>query len=234
MADGPSLMDHKEATRLRLELRQVARTPLRDVQADSLVKVRGFVSVDGQAVPAPVTATPCAIYCVDSKVVQRSFDWTEWLRRRSPHPAGAAAQQIEENWNVWPGWQSSPLPREIGGRDLLLNDGTGRVRVRIGRAQLSLLGNWRTSLATNRAKFLSTRGRPTRNHETELEYRELTVVPGEILTIYGRAIAEADPEASRVGPQPYRVAPIRHVFDSADASPLYIVQEHVVALDAVG
>jgi len=234
MSDGPSLMDDKEATRLRLELRRIPRTPIRSVQADELVKVRGFVALEGSAVPAPVTGTPCAIYCVDAKLVQRSLEWTGWTEEKRHQFESLTGPTFEESFNVWPGWQSSPLPRETGGRDLVLDDGQGRAQVRIEHAQLSLLGNWRTSLATNRTHFLSRRSLRARDHNTELEYRELTVVPGEILTVFGRAVYEADPDPPPSGPHPYRAVPLRSVFAAGPASPLYIVQEHVVALDAVG
>jgi len=140
----------------------------------------------------------------------------------------------DQNWNVWPGLLSSPLPRETGGRDLVIDDGTSRARVRIDQAHLSLLGNWRMSLATNRAHFLAQRSLRPRDHETELEYRELIVVPGEILTVYGRAVYEANPDPLPSGPHPYRAAPLRCVFVAAESSPLYLVQERVVALDAIG
>ena len=131
------------------------------------------------------------------------------------------------------------MPRETGGRDLILDDGTARARVRIAHAQLSLLGNWRLSLAETRAPFLATRGHWgdhhwADHHLTELEYRELVVVPGEILTVFGRAVYEADPEPPASGPHPYRSARVRCAFVADPASPLYIVQERVVALDAMG
>jgi hypothetical protein len=228
MADGPSLMDDKEATRLRLELRRIPRTPIRTVQADELVKVRGFVALEGSAVAAPVTGTPCAIYCVDAKLVRRDEDWVPPARTVDSRPNGVDLRY------AWPDWRSSNLPRETGGRDLMLDDGTGRARVRIGDAHLSLLGNWRVSLSANRAHYLAARTDQPPSAGLELEYRELTVVPGEILTVYGRASYEADPDPLPSGPHPYRAAPLRCVFVAEESSPLYLVQEHVVALDAVG
>ena len=56
---------------------------------------------------------------------------------------------------------------------------------------------------------------------------------GEILTVYGRATYEADPDPRALGAAPYRVAPLRCVFVATPSSPLYLVQERVVALDAV-
>jgi hypothetical protein len=225
MEDGPSLMDDREATSLRLELRRIPRTPIRALQAEALVKVRGFVAVDGPAIPAPVTGVPCAIYAVDAKLVRRDSEWRPW-QEGEREPASPQEQ--------------SPLPRETGGRDLILDDGTGRALVRIARAQLSLLGNWRISLAATRAPFLVTRSNwadhhwANKHHLIELEYRELIVVPGEILTVFGRAIYEADPEPPASGPHPYRSARVRCAFVGDPSSPLYIVQERVVALDAVG
>jgi hypothetical protein len=215
VVDGPSLMEDKEATSLRLDLRRIPRTPIRTVQAETLVKVRGFVALEGPAVAAPVTGAPCALYCVEAKLVRRTLE-------------------DGQSEMLWPDWPSSPLPRETGGRDLILDDGTGRARVRIAAARLSLLGNWRTSLSANRAQFLATRTNQRPSRDLELEYRELTVVPGEILTIYGCAIYEADPDPPASGPHPYRDARLRSAFVAAPASPLYLVQEHVVALDAVG
>jgi hypothetical protein len=228
MAEGPSLMDDKEATRLRLELRRIPRTPLRTVQADALVKVRGFVALEGSAVAAPVTGTPCAIYCVDAKLVRRDDDWMapDWAAESRPNGVDLPY--------AWPDWPSSNLPRETGGRDLMLHDGTGRARVRIGDAHLSLLGNWRVSLSANRAQYLAARTNQAPSAGLELEYRELTVVPGEILTVYGRASYEADPDPPAAGPHPYRAARLRCAFVGAPSSPLYLVQEHVAALDALG
>jgi hypothetical protein len=212
MSGGPSLMDDKEATSLRLDLRRIPRTPIRSVQADALVKVRGFVALEGPPVAAPVTGAPCAVYCVDARLV-RIWELGEDFGRD---------------------WRSSTLPRETGGRDLILHDGTGRVRVRIDDARLSLLGNWRVSLSANRAQYLAARTNQRPSHDLEVEFRELTVVPGEILTVYGRASYEADPEPPASGPHPYRDARLRCVFVATPTSPLYLVQEHVVALDAVG
>lgn len=212
MSDGPSLMDDKEATSLRLELRRIPRTPIRIVQADALVKVRGFVALEGPAVAAPVTGAPCAVYCVDAKLV-RIWELGDDLGRD---------------------WRSSALPRETGGRDLILDDGTGRARVRVEHAHLSLLGNWRVSLSANRAAYLGARTNQRPGPGLELEFRELTVVPGEILTLYGRASYEADPDPPASGPHPYRAARLRCAFAATPTSPLYLLQEHVVALDAVG
>jgi hypothetical protein len=206
MAASPALMDDKEATRLRLDLRRIPRTPLRSVQPEALVKVRGFVVLQGPAVAAPVTGRPCAIYSTDSELAWRGLDWMA----------------------------NEPLPPETGGRDLILDDGTGRAWIRIDGANLSLLGNWRISLSTNRREYLAKRSGRAPNPRLELEYRELTVVPGEILTVYGRSVYEADPGPPTRGPQPYRTAPVRNVFIATPSSPLYLVQEHVVALDAVG
>jgi len=228
MADGPSLMDDKEATSLRLELRRIPRTPIRDVQGDALVKVRGFVALEGPPVAAPVTGAPCAVYSVDARLVRRAPSWTPLLWEP------AAERDRDDRSNLWPDWPSADLPREAGGRDLVLDDGTGRARVRIGQAHLSLLGNWRVSLSANRAPFLASRTSQTPSPDLELEYRELTIVPGEILTVYGRASYEADPDPPLSGPHPYRAARLRCAFVAAPSSPLYLVQEHVVALDAVG
>jgi hypothetical protein len=215
MSGGPSLMDDKEATSLRLALRAIPRTPLRCVPVEAMVKVRGFVALEGPPVAAPVTGARCAVFCVDAKLVRRAPD----------------ALSL---YSAWPDWPSSPLPRETGGRDLILDDGTGRARVRIDQAYLSLLGNWRTSLSRNRAGFLSTRTQQILSPDLELEFRELTVTPGEILTVYGRATYEADPAPPASGPHPYRDARMRCAFAATPSSPLYLVQEHVIALDAVG
>jgi len=220
----PSLMDDREATSLRLELRRIPRTPIQKVQADALVKVRGIVTLEAPPAAAPVTGASCAVYCVDAKLVRRTLEWIPqdliWDQRASQ--------------DTWADWQSSDLPRETGGRDLILDDGTGRARVCIGQAHLSLLGNWRTSLSANRAQYLAARTKQPPSRDLELEYRELTVVPGEILTVYGRASYEADPAPPSSGPHPYRSSRLRCVFVSAPASPLYLVQERVGALDAVG
>ena len=228
MSDGPSLMDDKEATSLRLELRRIPRTPIRSVQADALVKVRGFVALEAPPVAAPVTGAPCAVYCVDAKLVHRTEDWVPPERTSNLDVGGG------DLGYSWPDWRSSALPRETGGRDLILDDGTGRARVRIDDAHLSLLGNWRVSLSANRAQYLAARTNRRPSHDLELEFRELTVVPGEILTVYGRASYEADPDPPASGPHPYRDARLRCAFVATPASPLYLVQEHVVALDAVG
>ena len=165
-------MDDREATDLRYQLRSITRTPIRDVHADALVKVRGTVMLDGPAPVAPISGAPCALYHLDAKLVHGA--WTSW-----------------DDETSWPDWRSTPLPRESGGRDLILDDGSGRAVVRIARAQLSLLGTWKTAFARAHAQFLAARGAVAPRDRTELEYRELTVVPGEILTIYGRAIHEA-------------------------------------------
>ncbi|HET6146709.1 MAG TPA: hypothetical protein VFH68_04200 [Polyangia bacterium] len=228
MADAPSLMDDKEATSLRLELRRIARTPIRAVQADALVKVRGFVALDRPPVAAPVTGAPCAVYSVDAKLVRRALSWIPLQR------APSEEWHRDDRSYLWPDWPSTDLARETGGRDLILDDGTGRARVRIAHAHLSLLGNWRVSLSANRTQFLAPRTNQTPSADLELEYRELTVVPGEILTVYGRASYEANPDPPAPGPHPYRDARLRRAFVAAPWSPLYLVQEHVVALDAVG
>jgi hypothetical protein len=97
-----------------------------------------------------------------------------------------------------------------------------------------LLGNWKTSLSANHGSYLSTRIKLPPRPDLELEFLELTVVPGEILTVYGRATYEADPDPRPLGAAPYRAAPLRCVFVATPSSPLYLVQERVVALDAVG
>ncbi len=221
-------MDDKEATSLRLELRGIPRTPISSVQADALVKARGFVALEGTPVAAPVTGTACAVYAVDARVVQRVVNLSRSERLGlEPPPYG-----IDKPY-LWPSWPSVSLPRETGGRDLVIDDGTGRARVRIETAHLSLLGNWRTSLSANRVSYLSTRIELPPRPDLELEFLELTVVPGEILTVYGRATYEVDPDPRALGAAPYRVAPLRCVFVATPSSPLYLVQEHVVALDAV-
>ena len=218
---GLALMDDKESTSLRLKLRGIARTPIRSVQPDVLVKVRGRVRLRGAALAAPVTGTPCALYCLDAVDTPVSL-----------HLDGGELP-------------SSHFPREIRGLDLLLDDGTACALVRVDGAQLSLLGNWMTSLATTQAQFLTARGRPVPrqpsaggedHHEDRyLEYRELKVVPGELVTLFGCAIYEANPDPSRAVRQgAYRAPQHRCVFAVSPTSPLCIIQERVVALDAIG
>jgi hypothetical protein len=217
----PALMDDKESTSLRLRLRRIARTPIRSVPPETEVKIRGRLVLRGPALPAPVTGTPCALYCLDA--VDTSI---------SLHLGG---EELPPEWN------GVRLPREIRGLDLLLDDGTARALVRIDGAQISMLGNWMTSSATTRAQFLSTRGHPpTRSAahsdaERYLEYRELKIVPGELVTILGRADYGADPDAPASSGKPaYRASHHRCVFIATATSPLYIIQERVAALDAVG
>jgi hypothetical protein len=213
---GLALMDDKESTSLRLRLRQILRTPIRAVQPEVPVKIRGRVRLRGAALAAPVTGTPCALYCLD---------------------AADTAVSLHLDGGELP---ASPLPREIRGLDLLLDDGTGCALVRIDGAQLSLLGNWMTSLATTQAQFLTARGRPPPRPPADpgqgryLEYREMKIVPGELVTLFGPAVYEANPEPARSTGPGYRAPQHRCVFAATSASPLYIIQERVVALDAVG
>ena len=227
-ARGPALMDDKESTSLRLRLRQILRTPIGSVQPDTLVKVRGRMSLRGPALAAPIAGTPCAVYCVDAVDTPLSL-----------HLGGG---QLPPNWTGEdPGtWKVSRLPREIGGIDLILEDGTAHALVHVDGAQVSLLGNWTTSLATTQARFLISRGRPPPRPPEDpdqaryLEYRELTIVPGELVTVFGRAHYGADPRPRLPGPPAYRGSHHRCVFTATPASPLYIIQERVMALDAVG
>ena len=222
---GPALMDDKESTSLRLRLRRIARTPLRSVPPETEVKIRGRLALRGPALAAPVTGTPCVLYCLDAV--------DTWV---SLHLGG------EE---LPPSSTGVRLPREIRGLDLLLDDGTARALVRVDGAQLSMLGNWMTSSATTRAQFLTARGRPPpgspdgpddrRYLQRYLEYRELKIVPGELITVLGRADYRADPEPPASSESAaYRVPHHRCVFTATATSPLYIIQERVVALDAVG
>jgi hypothetical protein len=121
-AGGPALMDDKESTSLRLRLRQIPRTPIEAVQPDTLVKVRGRLSLRGPALPAPITGTPCALYCVDAV--------------DTPLPLHLGGGELPPDWTGEdPGtWKLSRLPREIGGVDLILEDGTAHALVHVGGA----------------------------------------------------------------------------------------------------
>ena len=60
---------------------------------------------------------------------------------------------------------------------------------------------------------------------------------GTLLTVYGHATREADPGRIPAGPRcesPYRYSHGRCVLAAAPSAPLYIVQELIVSLDAVG
>ena len=214
---GLALMDDKESTSLRLRLRRISRTPIRSVQPEIPVKIRGRVRLRGAALAAPVTGTPCALYCLDAVDTPVSL-----------HLDGGELPP-------------SRFPREIRGLDMLLDDGTARALVRVEGAQLSLLGNWMTSLATTQAQFLTARGRPPPRRPDEagqeeryLEYRELKIVPGELVTLFGPAVYEANPEPSLSTRPAYRAPQHRYVFAATATSPLYIIQERLVALDAIG
>src|SRR5581483_11928049 len=108
MAEGPLPMDDREATDLRYELRSIARTPIRDVRADALVKVRGTVMLDGPAPLAPISGTPCALYYLEAQLVLPVWTSGDDDELARPHS------------------RSTPLLRESGGRALLLDDGSGR------------------------------------------------------------------------------------------------------------
>jgi len=200
-------MDEKESAAFRYELRSMPRVPISSVAPDAVVKVRGFVSTVGSPLAAPASGDPCAIYCVE---------WRELAPRADRWPL-----PWEEDAALF-----APLPvqREVAGCDLILDDGTGRALVRVSRGRISLLGNWRLARA--------------QDPERDIEHREMKVEQGALLTVVGQDTYEADsaaaPPAAARANSPYRTPQRRCVLAASEASPLYLVRELIVSLDAVG
>jgi hypothetical protein len=117
--------------------------------------------------------------------------------------------------------------------DLRLADESGRARVDLTGARMSLLGTWRRAPALRHRGFISARSSRVVDVWTDLEYRELLILPGEILTVYGVPLAEADPDPPAGTAAPYRTIQGRSLFAATAEVPLYVVQERVRALDAL-
>jgi hypothetical protein len=204
IVDSFSLMDDREAAQLRYDLRAIARVPIASAPPDTVVKVRGYVSTEGAPLAAPMTGAPCALYCVEWK--ELIVPGNPWQEPGSDSP-----------------WVSAPVRRQRSGCDLILDDGTGRALVRVDGARLSLLGNWAVSRGNARDRYI--------------EHKEMKIAVGALLTVFGHATFQADPSAPAPG-QPadsaYRAPHGRCVLAASNAAPLYIVQELIVSLDAVG
>jgi hypothetical protein len=209
-----SLMDERETAQLRYDLRAIPRVPIASVPPDTVVKVRGYVSTEGPPLSAPMTGSRCALYCVD---------WKELIVPANPW------QRLWDDGSAL----SSPVWRERRGCDLILDDGTDRALVRVAGARLSLLGTWTVSRASGR--FAAAGAKAAR--ERYIEHKEMKIAVGALLTVFGHATFEADPSPPAPG-QPadglYRAAHGRCVLAASAASPLYIVQELIASLDAVG
>jgi len=211
-------MDERETAQLRYDLRAIPRVPIASVPPGTVVKVRGYVSTEGPPLAAPMTASPCALYCVD---------WKELIVPRNPW---------EEPDEDSP-WLSSPVRRERSGCDLILDDGTGRALIRIEGAQLSLLGNWTVSRANARIGGRDADDTQGAARDRYIEHKEMRIALGSLLTVFGHATFEADPSPPGPGQRAdglYRAAHGRCVLAASAASPLYIVQELITSLDAVG
>jgi hypothetical protein len=158
-----------------------------------------------------IPRTPISSVPPDTIVKVRGYVSTEDPLLAAPVTRGACALYCLE-WRelLW----DAPVQQELGGRNLLLDDGTGRALVRVDRARISLLGTWTLSEAH-------------RGPSRVIDCREALVEEGALLTVLGHASYEADSG-------PYRTAPGRYVLAATAASPLYIVRELIVSLDAVG
>jgi len=224
-------MDEKEESALRLALRAHPRTPLGSLPpapgpgratantpgTPQLIKVRGHVTVAGPLVPAPVSGRPCAAGLVEARLVQRREPLSPW-----DSVAATWSRPIE-----------IPLPPTTLASDLRLADDSGRARVDLTGARLSLLGTWRRVPAVRHRSFIAARSARVVDVWTDLEYRELLILPGEILTVYGVPLAEADPDPPAGTAAPYRAMHGRSLFVATPEVPLYVVQERVRALDAL-
>jgi hypothetical protein len=166
-----------------------------------------------------IPRVPIASVPPDAIVKVRGYVSTEEPLLTAPVTGKACALYSLE----WSELLGAPL-QELAGRNLVLDDGTGRALVRIDRARISLLGTWMLAQAH--------RGPPR-----VIECREALVEEGALVTVLGHASYEADPGVpgrGRHALNPYRAAHGRNVFAASDASPLYIVRELIVSLDAVG
>jgi hypothetical protein len=220
MFDGPSIMDDRKASDLRYELRYVPRTPLDRVKDDVLVKVRGVVTPEGPLIDTPVTRTPCVAWILVGVTLHPPR--TEY---------DAFGVPVGPYYDLWP---STPLPDETDGRDFFIDDGTSRAKVRVSGAQLSLLGTPATVFAADHPGFLAGRATNPVEPRAELEYVEQLVVPGEILTLYGRVRSEPESHAPKSPHGPESGVPAGKVFSGTSTSPLFIIQERVRSLDAIG
>lgn len=224
-------MDEKDASALRLALRGLPRTPLGSLPTApdllsstatpqvtrELIKVRGRVTVAGTLMPAPISGRACAAALVEARLVQRHEGVPPW---------GPLA-------TLWGQAIETPLPVATLAGDLRLADDSGRARVDLSDARLSLLGTWRRAPALRHQDFVAARTARELDVWTDLEYRELVILPGEILTVYGVPLAEADPDPTADEAAPFRTLHGRCLFAASAASPLYVVQERVRAFDAL-
>lgn len=226
-------MDEEASAGLRYRLRALPRIPLADLAGGEVVKVRGYVSTEATSI-APVTGAPCVVY---------ALEWRELVLPIAP-PSGA----LDRYWRYRSvedalTFERPPLHLQVGGCDLLIQDGTAHALVRIDHAQIALLGVWKSSRVRDVARDAAGQPGGLLRSPAKLvpddciEHREALVEPGALLTILGRATYEADPVAPGPGTAAaatYRASHGQWVFAASAASPLFIVQELISSLDAVG
>jgi len=174
-------------------LRELKRLSVGSVLEGRVCKIEGKVRLDKDTLVAPVSGRPCVYYVV---------------RIETPGPSGAD------------GWAN--LLRETEGCDFVIDDGTGRVRVEVEGADVTLVKDVASydpsTLEDGPGKEFMVKHRRFFD-EVRVRVLEGVIEEGEAVAIRGFAATEADPSGH---PTDYRAPAKRVVIRDMPGVPLYI------------